>query len=386
MHASFAKWPARQAVRVVGPIPVSPSEVADTILIGHHSGLLPDVVTASISLECGIATATTGQHVLQQVTAIRPNAALLSIDLQDPPATEVLKQINTMTVEDRPVLVAFGPHNDVRLRAARTHGWADGIVELPCSVALFLNRFWRIVDARRSQLNVLNDAQLALVRLGERMIGSFARAAASDEPLDETVVDTLCRSLIAAAHANQLDGILNALKSHHAYTLVHVLKVAATMTVFGVALDMRESDLLLLAQAGLLHDVGKSAIPFEILEKPAPLDDQEWHVMRQHPRLSGEILRRNPVFAEDVVRVAENHHEKLDGSGYPRALKGIEIDDLSLVCAIIDVYGALTDKRSYKRRCSSGEALEIMRTMTETHLDPSFFARFEEMVLDGVIL
>jgi HD-GYP domain-containing protein (c-di-GMP phosphodiesterase class II) len=158
------------------------------------------------------------------------------------------------------------------------------------------------------------------------------------------------------------------------------------MAVFGLALGMREGDLLLLAQAGLLHDVGKSAIPFEILEKPGPLDRREWHMMRQHPRLSGEILRRNPAFAEDIVRAAENHHERLDGSGYPRALKGIEIDDLSLVCAITDVYGALTDKRAYKRRCSSGEAVEIMRTMTECHLEPSFFVRFEEMVRDGEII
>lgn len=135
----------------------------------------------------------------------------------------------------------------------------------------------------------------------------------------------------------------------------------------------------------MVHDVSKSAIPNAILDKPTVLSPADWR-MRRHAEASAESLRCSRGFSEEMVTAARNHHERLDGTGCPRGLTGCQIHDLSLVCSIVDVYCALTEKRSYKKRMSGEAVVHIMHDMAGTKLERSCFARFSRAVEAGEIV
>jgi HD-GYP domain-containing protein (c-di-GMP phosphodiesterase class II) len=115
----------------------------------------------------------------------------------------------------------------------------------------------------------------------------------------------------------------------------------------------------LLHRAALLHDLGKLRVPNSILDKPGRLDGSEWSVMREHPALTGAILRRVRQFHE-LAYVAGAHHEKLDGSGYPNKLSAEDLSLEARILAVADMYGALIEDRPYRRGFEPERALAIL--------------------------
>src|SRR5262249_42521070 len=128
---------------------------------------------------------------------------------------------------------------------------------------------------------------------------------------------------------------------------------------------MRRSDVLTLTTAGLLHDVGKAEVPLAILDKPGKLTDEEFAVMKEHPVIGYEYARFQGSLCTDVLKAIRHHHEYLDGSGYPDALLGQGIDDLTRIMTICDVYGALVERRAYKAPKTPGEAIDILTAMAK---------------------
>lgn len=129
-------------------------------------------------------------------------------------------------------------------------------------------------------------------------------------------------------------------------------------------------------RAALLHDLGKLAVPNSILDKQGKLSDGEWEVVRQHPELSGAILRRVPAL-RGVAMLAEEHHERLDGSGYPRRLTSRDLSLESRVIAVADIYAAMVERRPYRDPIDTHQALEIVATDVGQKLDPTCFAALE---------
>lgn len=132
-----------------------------------------------------------------------------------------------------------------------------------------------------------------------------------------------------------------------------------------------------LLHAAPMHDVGKIGIPDAVLLKPGPLDDAEWHVMRQHPLIGAEIIGdHNNAILRLARQIALTHHEKWDGTGYPQGLKGEEIPLAARIVAIADVFDALTSVRPYKRAWSVDEAIEHIRSQAGEHFDPALVEAF----------
>lgn len=130
-------------------------------------------------------------------------------------------------------------------------------------------------------------------------------------------------------------------------TYAHSLNVALISRMIGIWLKFPEKDLDTLTLAGLLHDIGKTKIPDEILNKQTRLTDEEFAAIRQHPRYGYDILRNQPLDSR-IKKAALMHHERCDGSGYPLGLTLDDIDDYALIIAIADVYDAMTAARSYR--------------------------------------
>ena len=149
------------------------------------------------------------------------------------------------------------------------------------------------------------------------------------------------------------------LKNHDDYTWLHSMAVCGLMINLAQQLGLDNKQVLRVGMGGLLHDVGKAAVPLEILNKPGKLTDDEFEVMRQHPVTGAQMLMEANADT-DLLDIALHHHEKYDGSGYPHRLKGEEISLYSRMAAVCDVYDALTSTRVYRKGWSPAEAMHNM--------------------------
>jgi putative nucleotidyltransferase with HDIG domain len=211
----------------------------------------------------------------------------------------------------------------------------------------------------------------------------IADAMAGQGRVPFEVVKNSCSSLVDAVNNGRFRRVLNGIRHHDNYSYAHSLRVATLLSIFGKHARLAKSDQLTLASAGLLHDTGKMAIPHEILNKPGLLDDAERAVMRSHVPETVRYLKASHGIPGSIIAIAEQHHEKLNGQGYPHGLKGGQINELVRMAAIVDVFSALTDRRPYKPPFMAEKALSIMSEEMPGHLDMSYVRLFREILLDA---
>jgi len=152
-------------------------------------------------------------------------------------------------------------------------------------------------------------------------------------------------------------------------TREHAYRMQKLCQQFGKALGLPDNEMDHLTLLANLHDIGKIGVPASILNKPGPLDEEEWTIIRKHPEIGYRIL----FSSHELVSIADEvlaHHEKWDGSGYPKALKAHDIPILSRILAIIDAYDVMTNERAYKNAISHKEALEEIKKCSGSHFDP----------------
>jgi len=136
-----------------------------------------------------------------------------------------------------------------------------------------------------------------------------------------------------------------------------------------------DEELIDIRRGALLHDIGKMGIPDEILLKPGPLDDHEWLVMKRHPDYAYQCLSRIP-FLKNCIEIPYGHHEKWDGTGYPRALAGTEIPLAARMFAVVDVWDALRSDRPYRQGWPHERVMEHISSLSGTHFDPDVVEAF----------
>jgi putative nucleotidyltransferase with HDIG domain len=159
------------------------------------------------------------------------------------------------------------------------------------------------------------------------------------------------------------------------YTYLHSVAVCALMVSLGRQGGMSDEECREAGMAGLLHDIGKVAMPSEVLNKPGKLTDAEYEVMRQHPARGWELLRQAQITSEAVLDVARHHHERVDGKGYPDGLSGEALSRVARMGAICDVYDAVTSNRVYKPAWDPAEAIAQMASW-KGHFDPDLLKSF----------
>ncbi len=174
------------------------------------------------------------------------------------------------------------------------------------------------------------------------------------------------------------DAIMNLMniKSFDDYTFTHNVNVATISLLIGQALGLTLDDMNELGTGALLHDVGKLKIPLSILNKDGKLTDEEFSEMRSHPTYGYEILCKSSGITERAKMVCLQHHEKFGGGGYPKRLKGQQINLFARICAVADVYDALTTDRPYRVAMSPYEAMKILNAGIDNHFDPKVLTAF----------
>lgn len=173
---------------------------------------------------------------------------------------------------------------------------------------------------------------------------------------------------------------MSKIRSESEYTAEHCLNVCILAIAFGRHLGLSEKDLFAVGMCGLLHDVGKMRVPAEVLNKPAKLTTKEMKMMMAHTVHGRNLLMATQGLYEGVVDVAYSHHERMDGTGYPRKLPGENISRFSRIIAIVDAYDAMTADRCYAPARTSTEAVKTIYHARGTHFDDALALQFIKSV------
>jgi HD-GYP domain-containing protein (c-di-GMP phosphodiesterase class II) len=250
----------------------------------------------------------------------------------------------------------------------------------------FLSKFWRIHGTA-----VEDDEIAALSKPAGKVMRNSRQLFTQLEEITATGgIDREGRKLVANAAASVVDlagdpsvaPMLHQLRGHHDSTFAHSLRVGILMASFGRAIGVPDDQLRLMAETGLLHDLGKMQVPLSILAKPGSLTEEERKAMSLHPVFGAQLVNEGYRDLPDLITAVRHHHEKLDGSGYPDGQTRGQIHEMSLCTAVVDVFSALTDRRDYKAAMEREQAFAIMDSMAGPHLEPRLYRRFRELVLD----
>ncbi len=196
-----------------------------------------------------------------------------------------------------------------------------------------------------------------------------------------TLFESLQRSNaeLALAYDTTLEGWSRALDLRDQETEGHTQRVTALTLRLAQIVGIGEPELLHIRRGALLHDIGKMGIPDSVLLKPAQLTPGEWEIMRRHPVYAYELLA--PItYLRQAVEIPYNHHEKWDGSGYPRGLKGEQIPLAARIFAVVDVWDALRSDRPYRAAWREEKVREYIRAQAGLHFDPRIVQAFLDLL------
>ena len=252
-------------------------------------------------------------------------------------------------LEDMPAIVIQEPPRPVLPRRSREPTSMQDEIQLAASICS---------ESKRAVVSMFNEARMGKVV-----------DAANAQSLVEEISDSVRRNpgaLISLAR----------LKTADDYTYMHSVAVCAMMVALAKQIGLSEEHTRSAGMAGLLHDLGKAAIPLPVLNKPGKLTDAEFHIIKSHPVQGHNMLAEKEVVNGMVLDVVLHHHVKLDGTGYPYGQKGDDISLFAKMGAICDVYDAITSNRPYKRGWDPAESLKKMAEWTNGHLDPKIFQAF----------
>ncbi|GGC64847.1 HD-GYP domain-containing protein [Marinobacter halophilus] len=209
------------------------------------------------------------------------------------------------------------------------------------------------------------------------LVGSFMSnvkmGAAVDVAPIHQLADELQNSVLRNANALSC---LGRIREKDNYLLEHSVNLSVLMSLFGNYRKLSSDVLHQTIVGALLHDLGKILTPDDILHKPGRLSPEEFEVMRLHARHSRDILASTEGIGEITVITAAQHHEKMDGSGYPEGLKGDEITEYGRMVAITDVYDAITSDRVYHKGMTPTQGLKKLLEWSGDHLDPMLVKQF----------
>ncbi|OSM04036.1 HD domain-containing phosphohydrolase [Magnetofaba australis] len=327
-----------------------------------------DVLLETLADEYDVSVALDGESALEDIPLTNPDLILLDVMMPGMDGYEVCRRLKeNPATREIPVIFITAKQES----SDETHGFEVGAVDYitkpfsPPVVRARVSTHLQLVTARRVLAN-----QNAV--LEQKVAERTEEIRIKNEELESTRQQIIQRLGRAAEFKDNETGL-------------HVIRMSHYSKILALAFGLPEERAELLLQAAPMHDIGKIGIADRILLKPGKLDDEEWRVMRQHPDIGAGIIGEQDAPLLEMARmVALCHHEKWDGSGYPRGLKGEEIPIEARIVAIADVFDALTTERPYKKAWSVEETIKLLQSESGTHFDPNltplFVERMEEVL------
>ncbi len=313
-----------------------------------------------VSFGYEVITARCGEECLDQVRNNDPDLVLLDVMMPDLDGYEVVRRLKQdKATQDIPVVMvtALGYVED-RVRALEAG--ADDFLSKPVDRIEMRARVQSLLKVKA----YYDHLRLERSKLEQEVARRTAQLERAMKTVKEVSLDTIYRLARAAEYKDEDTG-------------AHIQRMSYYAAAIARKLGLPEEEVEHILYAAPLHDVGKIGIPDSILLKPAKLERDEWDVMRQHTVIGAVILEGSPSPIIDLARIISlTHHEKWDGSGYPRGVKGAQIPLAGRIAALADFYDAVTSRRPYKEPFTREKAVEIILEGRGVHFDPEVVDAF----------
>lgn len=286
-----------------------------------------------------------------------PDVVLADYNMPSPNGLEFIEAFRKDPKhEGTPVIMITGEtERDIRYRA------------LELGAADFLTKPVDLIEFRARMQNMISLAD-GRKKLADRAAWLAAEVRAATERIVAREKETIVRLMRAAEFRDNETG-------------AHIVRMGQISSVIGATSGLSEAECEMLQMAAPMHDIGKVSTPDSILLKPGPLDPDEWTIMKRHTIAGYEILKESDSELLQLAAViALSHHEKFDGSGYPYGTKGDAIPIAGRICALSDVFDALTSVRPYKEAWSIERAAAHIEAGAGTHFDPELVKAFHRVL------
>lgn len=252
------------------------------------------------------------------------------------------------------------------------------IAEIPIIILTALDDRESLLNALKAGADDFISKPFDRFELRARLLG-ITRLNRYQKLIQERAKLREANAQLLNAYEATIEGLSHALDLRDRETEGHSRRVTELTVQLAKAMGISEGEITHYRRGALLHDMGKIGVPDSILHKPDTLTEEEWVIMRKHPRLAYDMLY--PIeYLRPALDIPYSHHEKWDGSGYPRGLKGEGIPMSARLFAIADVWDALTSDRPYRAAWSEEEALAYIREQADKHFDPKVVELFFNVI------
>lgn len=317
-----------------------------------------DILSSLLKRErCVVRTAVSGQSGIAAAQAELPDLILLDVMMPDLDGFSVCRMLREDPLTAEVPIIMITALDD---RASRLEGVKAGADE-------FLSKPVELSELR------LRVRTMQRINRYRRLIEERERAAAQERLLTEQARQAA--QAIADAYDQTLIGWSRALDLRDKETEGHSQRVAQLTLAVAQALNIPPEEQINMWRGAMLHDIGKIGVPDAILHKPGPLTEEEWEIMRRHTTYAYELLY--PIaYLRPALDIPYCHHEKWDGTGYPRGLRGEQIPLAARIFALVDVWDALTNDRPYRKAWSREQAWQYIQDQKGKHFDPQLVDLF----------
>ena len=306
---------------------------------------------------------------------------VIGLNLKQPTIASRLSQILKTSKFTGNLILAVDKSSRAEVAQAHALGAAQTIAR-PINATQLFKTLLDITHIQKGPekkaIEFASDTCLEIADMMDSMM--FAARGGAPLPLDD--IHNNCENVIASMRNGNMDTWLKAVRAHSSYTYRHVMVVTGFAALFGVRFNMAKDDVNKLTLGAMLHDIGKLQIPVKILDKPGKLTKREMKIVREHPVKGSELLVKDGRFDDELIMIVRNHHELLDGTGYPDGLRGDEIPDIVRVMTVVDIFCALIEARSYKASLSMDVAYKMLQSMGPK-LDQAIIRGFEPIAYDN---
>jgi putative two-component system response regulator len=252
------------------------------------------------------------------------------------------------------------------------------IAEIPIIILTALDDRESLLNALKAGADDFISKPFDRFELRARLLG-ITRLNRYQKLLQERAKLREANAQLLNAYEATIDGLSHALDLRDRETEGHSRRVTEVTVKLAQAMNIPDEEILHIRRGALMHDIGKIGIPDAILHKPEPLTGEEWVIMRKHPQFAYDMLS-SIEYLRPALTIPYNHHEKWDGSGYPRGLQGEDIPMSARLFAVADVWDALTSDRPYRAAWTQEQAVAYIREQSGKHFDPQVVELFFKVI------